>query len=110
MRDVAIIGIGQTPVDEHWTTGIRHLMLEAGLSALQDAAIETVDAVYVGNMLSGEIAGQSQLGALAVDFMGLGNTEAFKVERCASGAALRVGTTAAASGMANLVLPSAWRR
>lgn len=106
MRDVAIIGIGQTPVDEHWTTGIRHLMLEAGLSALQDAAIETVDAVYVGNMLSGEIAGQSQLGALAVDFMGLGNTEAFKVEAaCASGAAaLRVGTMAVASGMANLVL------
>jgi len=81
-------------------------MLEAGLSALQDAAVEAVDVVYVGNMLSGEIAGQSHLGALAVDFMGLGNTEAFKVEAaCASGAAaLRVGTMAVASGMANLVL------
>ncbi len=111
MRDVAIIGIGQTPVDEHWTTGIRHLMLEAGLAALQDAAIETVDAVYVGNML-GEIAGQSQLGALAVDFMGLGNTEAFKVEAaCASGAAaLRVGTMALPAGWPTWCSPSAWRR
>ncbi len=106
MRDVAIIGVGQTPVEEHWTTSIRHLMLEAGLSALRDASIENVDAVYVGNMLSGEIAGQSHLGALAVDFMGLGSTEAYKVEAaCASGAAaLRVGTMAVASGMVNLVL------
>jgi len=106
MRDVAIIGTGQIPVDEHWTTGIRHLMLEAGLSAMRDANTENVDAVYVGNMLSGEIAGQSHLGALAVDFMGLDNAEAFKVEAaCASGsAALRVGYMAVASGLLDLVL------
>jgi acetyl-CoA C-acetyltransferase len=106
MRDVAIIGIGQTPVDEHWTTGIRHLMLEAGLGAMRDANVERVDAVYVGNMLSGEIAGQSHLAALAVDFMGLHNTESFKVEAaCASGAAaLRVGYMAVASGLMDLVL------
>ena len=106
MRDVAIIGTGEIPVDEHWTTGIRHLMLEAGLSAMRDANIESVDALYVGNMLSGEIAGQSHLGALAVDFMGLDNAEAFKVEAaCASGsAALRVGYMAVASGLLDLVL------
>jgi acetyl-CoA C-acetyltransferase len=106
MRDVAIIGVGQTPVDEHWTIGIRHLMLEAGLAALHDANIETVDAVYVGNMLSGEIAGQSHLGALAVDFMGLRGAEALKVEAaCASGsAALRVGIMAVASGLVDLVM------
>ncbi|MGC9467936.1 MAG: thiolase domain-containing protein [Anaerolineae bacterium] len=106
MRDVAIIGIGQTPVDEHWTTGIRHLMLEAGLAAMRDANLEAVDAVYVGNMLSGEIAGQSHLGALAVDFMGLHDTESFKVEAaCASGAAaLRVAYMAVASGLMDLVM------
>ncbi len=106
MRDVAIIGTGEIPVDEHWTTGIRHLMLEAGLGAMRDANIEDVDARYVGNMLSGEIAGQSHLGALAVDFMGLDNAEAFKVEAaCASGsAALRVGYMAVASGLLDLVL------
>jgi acetyl-CoA C-acetyltransferase len=106
MRDVAIIGIGQTPVDEHWGTSIRHLMLEAGLNAMRDANIDKVDAVYVGNMLSGEITGQSHLGALAVDFMGMSGIEAFKVEAaCASGAAaLRVGIMAIASGMSDLVL------
>ena len=106
MRDVAIIGIGQTPVDEHWTTGIRHLMLDAAVNAMQDANVEGLDAVYVGNMLSGEIAGQSHLGALAVDFMGLSGVEAFKVEAaCASGAsALRVGIMGVASGMIDLAL------
>lgn len=106
MRDVAIIGVGQTPVDEHWTTSVRHLMLDAGLAALRDANVEAVDAVYVGNMLSGEIAGQSHLGALAVDFMGLNDAESFKVEAaCASGAAaLRVGYLAIASGLIDLVL------
>ena len=106
MRDVAIIGIGQTPVDEHWTTSIRHLALEAALNALRDANVEKVDAVYVGNMLSGEITGQSHLGALVVDFMGMSGTEALKIEAaCASGsAALRVGYLAVASGMVDLVL------
>jgi len=52
MRDVAIIGIGQTPVGEHWHTSIRHLMLGAGLNAMEDAHVTKVDAVYVGNMLS----------------------------------------------------------
>ena len=104
MREVSIIGIGQTPVDEHWNTGIRHLMLNAGVNAMQDANIENVDAVYVGNMLSGEIAEQSHLGALAVDFMGLSGAEAYKVEAaCASGAsALRVGYMGVASGLIDI--------
>ena len=39
MREVAIIGIGQTPVEEHWPISIRELALKASLSALQDANI-----------------------------------------------------------------------
>jgi acetyl-CoA C-acetyltransferase len=106
MRDVAIIGIGQTPVGEHWQTSIRHLMLGAGLNALKDANVAKVDAVYVGNMLSGELSGQSHLGALAVDFMGMSGVEALKVEAaCASGAAaLRVGYLAVGSGTIDLAL------
>ncbi|MBN1877097.1 MAG: thiolase domain-containing protein [Anaerolineae bacterium] len=106
MRDVAIIGVGQTPVGEHWTTSIRHLTLEASLSALRDANIDQVDAIYVGNMLSGEITGQSHLGALVADFMGMTGVEALKVEAaCASGsAAVRVGYMAVASGLLDLVL------
>jgi acetyl-CoA C-acetyltransferase len=106
MRDVAIIGIGQTPVGEHWQTSIRHMMLGAGLNALEDANVAKVDAVYVGNMLSGELSGQSHLGALAVDFMGMSGVEALKVEAaCASGAAaLRIGYLAVASSMIDLAL------
>ncbi|HRT32138.1 MAG TPA: thiolase domain-containing protein [Anaerolineae bacterium] len=106
MRDVAIIGIGQTPVQEHWPISLRHLALEAALNALQDARIEKVDAIYVGNMLSGEITGQEHLGALLADELGQSGAEALKVEAaCASGAAaLRVGMMAVASGMNDLVL------
>jgi acetyl-CoA C-acetyltransferase len=106
MRDVAIIGIGQTPVGEHWTTSLRHLALEAALNAQQDANVERVDAIYVGNMLSGEITGQDHLGALVADFMGQSGTEAMNIEAaCASGsAALRIGTMAVASGMCDLVM------
>ncbi len=106
MRDVAIIGIGQTPVGEHWTTSLRHLALEAALNAQQDANVERVDAIYVGNMLSGEITGQDHLGALVADFMGQSGTEAMSIEAaCASGsAALRIGTMAVASGMCDLVM------
>ncbi len=106
MRDVAIIGVGQTPVGEHWTTSVRHLAFEAASNALRDANIEKVDAVYVGNMLSGEITGQSHLGALAVDFMGMNGVEALRIESaCASGAAaLHVGYIAVASELVDLAL------
>lgn len=106
MREVAIIGIGQTPVQEHWPISIRHLALEASLNALHDANIEKVDAIYVGNMISGEITGQEHLGALLADALGQFGAEAMKIEAaCASGsAALRVGMMAVASGMNDLVL------
>jgi acetyl-CoA C-acetyltransferase len=106
MRDVVIIGIGQTPVGEHWEKSLRHLAHDAIMAALQDAGIETADALYVGNMLSGQLAGQEHLGALIADFVGLRGIEAMKVEAaCASGAAaLRVGLMAVASGMQDVVL------
>ena len=106
MRDVCIIGIGQTPVGEHWDKSLRHLAGEAVLAALRDAGLERADALYVGNMLSGEIAGQEHLGALIADFVGLRGIEAVKVEAaCGSGAAaLRMGYVAVASGLANVVI------
>jgi len=105
MRGVAIIGVGQTEVGEHWEMGIRHLALEALQAAMSDAAVTRVDSLYVGNMLSGELAGQEHLGALVADFAGLKGTEAVKIEAaCGSGAAaLRVGYIAVAGGMADIV-------
>ena len=106
MRDVAIIGIGQTPVGEHWEKSLRHLAHDAIMSAMSDASIEAADALYVGNMLSGELNGQEHLGALIADFVGLRGIEAMKIEAaCGSGAAaVRVGAMAIASGMHELVL------
>ncbi|HEC34990.1 MAG TPA: thiolase domain-containing protein, partial [Anaerolineae bacterium] len=102
----AIIGIGQTKVGEHWEKGLRHLALEALQAAMADAGVGRVDALYVGNMLSGELAGQEHLGALIADFAGMRGVEAVKVEAaCGSGAAaLRLGYVAIAGGMADVVL------
>ncbi len=106
MRDVSIIGFGQTPVGEHWELSLRHLAAQAVLAAMQDAGIERADALYVGNMLSSETSGQHHLGALVADFVGLRGIEAFRVEAaCASGAAaLRAGYLAVASDAADLVI------
>jgi acetyl-CoA C-acetyltransferase len=106
MREVSIIGIGQTKVDEHWGRSLRQLAAEAILKAMEDAGVERADALYVGNMLSGEIAGQEHLGALIADFVGLRGIEAMKVEAaCGSGAAaMRVGVMAVASELAEVVI------
>lgn len=106
MRDVVIIGIGQTPVAEHWDRSLRHLAHDAIIAAMRDAGIESAGALYVGNMLSGQVSGQEHLGALIADFVGLRGIEAMKVEAaCGSGAAaLHVGVMAVASGAHELVL------
>jgi acetyl-CoA C-acetyltransferase len=106
MRDVAIVGVGQVEVGEHWGTSLRHLSLGAVQAAMADAGVTRVDALYVGNMLSGELAGQEHLGALVADFAGLRGIEAIKVEAaCGSGAAaLRVGYIAVAGGLADIVV------
>ena len=81
MRDVSIIGIGQTSVGEHWDTSLRHLALNAIKAAAREANVERVDALFVGNMLAGELSGQGNLGALIADFVGLRGVEAVTVKR-----------------------------
>src|SRR5687767_4874685 len=100
MREVAIIGIGQTEIDEHWDKSLRLLAGEAVLAALADAGRERVDGLFVGNMLSGPLSRQENLGALITDWVGLRGVEAVKIEAaCASGgAALRAGLLAVGSG------------
>ncbi len=100
MRQIAILGIGQTKVDEHWNKSLRELGGEAAFAALQDAGLEQVDALFVGNMLSPMIDKQNQLSSLLADWIGLWGREAVKVEAaCGSGAAaFRAGLIAVASG------------
>jgi len=106
LRDVSIIGIGQTPVGEHWGRSLRHLAYDALAAAMRDARVERADALYVGNMLSGEISGQAHLGALIADFAGLRGIEAVKVEAaCASAAAaFRQAYIAVAGGLQDIVM------
>jgi len=100
MREVAIVGIGQTPVAEQWDKSIRALAGEAVLAALGDAGHGRPDGLFVGNMLSGTLNQQENLGALIADWVGLRGIEAVKLEAaCGSGAAaVRAGWLAVASG------------
>ncbi len=100
MRQVAILGIGQTKIDEHWDLSLREIGGNAALAAMHDAGMEKVDALFVGNMLSPLISAQNQLGAYFSDWIGLWGQEAVKVEAaCGSGAAaFRAGLMAVASG------------
>ncbi len=106
MRDVAIIGVGQVPVSEHWDMGLRQLALGAIRAALQDARLDPVDTLIVGNALGGNLSGQNHLGALIADFAGLSGIEALRVEAAdaSGGMALRQGYLAVASGLAETVL------
>jgi acetyl-CoA C-acetyltransferase len=100
MRQVAILGIGQTKIDEHWDLSLREIGGNAAFASMQDAGMDKVDSLFVGNMLSPLVSAQNQLGAFLSDWLGLWGQESVKVEAaCASGAAaLRAGLMAVASG------------
>lgn len=108
MTNCAIIGVGQTPVAEHWETSLRELAGEAIQAALDDAGLapNQIDALYVANTYSGTISSQAHLGALIADYAGLHGVEAFSVEagEAAGGAALRTAVMAVASGLVNTAL------
>lgn len=100
MKEVAILGIGQTKVSEHWDKSIKDLAGSSAIDAMNDASRDWVDGIFVGNMLSGMLSKQENLGAVIADWLGLLGVQASKVEAaCASGsAALREGIFAVASG------------
>ena len=108
MRDVYIVGVGQTPVSKE-TDGLGSIRGTVAVrAALADARVdpERVGALYVGNMMSGLLANQQQLGGLVADYAGLRGIEALTVEAaCASGgAAARVGYLAVAGGAHEIVV------
>jgi acetyl-CoA C-acetyltransferase len=105
MRKVAIVGLGQTPVREHWESNLRDLAVTALRDAMEDAGVETVDGICVGNMLSGALSEQEHLGALVADYAGLEGVEGMKIEAaCGSGAAaIRMAVKAVSSGLMDTV-------
>jgi acetyl-CoA C-acetyltransferase len=106
MRDVAIIGVGQTPVGEHWESSLRMLGADAVHAALEDAGIRQIDALYVGNAYGSSYSSQTQLGVLIADYAGLSGIEAYTVEAgdASGGAALRTAYLAVASGAVNTAM------
>ncbi|HLF02566.1 MAG TPA: thiolase domain-containing protein [Anaerolineales bacterium] len=113
MRDVYILGLGQTEVGEHWETSLRHLALVAVEAALKDSGVGArssaplyPDALFVGNMLAGQLSGQEHLGALIADFCRLRGIEAATVEAAGAsgGLAFRQAYLAVASGLMDSAL------
>jgi len=106
MRDVSIIGIGQTPVGEHWDTDLRSLGIEAVRTAMGDGGVKQVDALYVGSAYGATVSSQSQIGPLIADYAGLRGVEAFTIEAgdASGGAALRTGYLAVASGAVEMAV------
>jgi acetyl-CoA C-acetyltransferase len=100
MRPVAILGIGQTKIDENWERSLRQIAGQAIRAALQDAGREKAEGLYLGNMMSGLLDRQNTLAPLVADFAGLRGVETVKVDAaCGSGGeAFRMGLMAVASG------------
>jgi len=104
MRDVCIIGIGQTHIGEQWDLSLRQLAVQALKAAAADAGIDRPEALFVGNMLAARLSDQAHLGALVADYAGWRGIEAATVEAaCASGGvAVQAGVRAVASGMVDV--------
>ncbi len=105
MRDVFVLGVGQTPVGEWWERSLRDLAADALQAAVTDAGVDLPQALFVANMLAARISNQTQLGALIASHVGWRGLEATTVEAaCASGGvAIQAGVRAIASGMLDLV-------
>ncbi len=85
--NIYITGAATTKFGELWGISPRTLAKKAVEGAFADADIEkgSIDALFVGNMLSGMLGGQEHLGAFFAEELGL-CVPAFKIEgACASG-------------------------
>ncbi|HLN50841.1 MAG TPA: thiolase domain-containing protein [Thermoplasmata archaeon] len=110
MREVAVLGIGQTKFGELWDRSFREIGIEAGLQALVDAKLSSadLDGLFLGNMASGSLLSQEHIAPLILDYAGLAGRHlpAVRVEGGgASGAlALHQGYLAVASGLYDYVV------
>ena len=106
MRDVAVIGVGMNKWGELWEVALRDLLAESVLKALDDAGIDSVEAMYIGCMTSGLFTDQEHLGSIGPDYSGICPVPGIRVESaCASGgAAFRAAYMHIASGMADVVM------
>lgn len=111
MRDVAVLAYGLTPFGRH-ESSVVDLLAEASLSALEDSGTEAVDAVFVGNMSSGEFEGKSGIANALVAELGLEPAFPSKIENTSGsgGAAFLWGWAGIASGLYERVLVAGGER
>lgn len=104
---VKISGADYTKFGELWEKSPRTLILEAVKKATEEAKIDisAIEAVYVGNMLSGILGGQEQMGAFITTVLKI-KIPALKIEgACASGGlAIHNGVNAILSGQYKKIL------
>ena len=113
MREVAVIGVGETRFGELWDNSFRDLGIEAGLTAVQNAGITTdnIDALYIGNMSAGRFVEQEHVSALVADYSGLSDSHLPTTRIEGGGAcgalAIRQAWAAIASGLHDIVVVGA---
>jgi acetyl-CoA C-acetyltransferase len=84
---INILGTATTRFGELWKISPRALAKEAMINALNASGLKAsdIDALFVGNMLSGILGNQANLGSLLVEELGV-QVPAFRIEgACASG-------------------------
>ena len=106
MRPVSVVGIGQIPVKKSYPDGLVEMGAQVTRMAMEDASVDAVDALYVGNMLADELQHQKHLAAFIADEAGLSGVEALAAgaASAAGAAALRLAYLAVASGDLDLAI------
>jgi len=106
LRSVSIVGIGQIPVQKENPRSLRQMGAEVVHLAMEDAGIDSVDALFVGNMLADELQEQKHVATLIAGAAGLRGIEALHVRAATAtgAAALRMAFFAIASGEARLAV------
>ncbi len=110
MEQAYIVGVGQTPVSKDSGESPVDLVTKAIRKALDSSGLdpEVVDALYVGNMMSGMLSHQAQLGPIVADHLGLEGVEALAIDAaCASGgSALRLAYMTVSGGFHRAAIAS----
>ena len=106
LRSVSIVGIGQIPVRKENPKSLREMGADVLRLAMEDAGIDHIDALFVGNMLADELQGQKHVATLIASAAGMRGIEALHVRAATAtgAAALRMAYFAVASGEARLAV------
>jgi acetyl-CoA C-acetyltransferase len=98
-----------TPVLSNSDRSLPELFVQAAKEAIDDAGVDRVNGMYVGNMMSGFLQHQEHLGSLMASALGREGVPTYKVEAaCASGGvAMNIGVKATLSGLDKITVVGA---